>query len=61
MSAKLIGVMAAFKRVESGTRFTYKGDRYRKIDDKRAFKLKANGVGETHVKIRFNRSTNVEI
>jgi hypothetical protein len=61
MSTQLIGVLTPFKRLVAGNRFTYKGDRYRKIDAKRAFKLKPNGVGETHTKIRFARSTNVEL
>lgn len=60
MSPKIIAT-SPFKRLNVGTRFTYKGDRYRKIDTKRAFKLKPNGVGETHAKIHFNRSTNVEV
>jgi len=50
----------SFKRLESGTKFSHKGERYRKFGGRYAIKLKASGVGETHNKIRFNRSTAVE-
>jgi hypothetical protein len=51
----------AFKRLSVGDRFHHKGGHYRKVHEKHAIKLKESGRGETHARIRFHRSTNVEV
>ena len=52
--------MIAFKRLEVGVKFSRDGVRYRKVGTRVAFKLKPSGTGETHIKLRFARSTMVE-
>lgn len=49
----------AFKRVEIGTRFSYKGDNYRKASNHGAFRLKESGRGETHAQIKFAKNTQI--
>lgn len=48
-----------FKRIEVGHNFIAKGQNYRKVSQRGAYRLKENGRGETHAEIPFARSTSV--
>lgn len=50
-----------FKRINVNAKFSYKGNNYRKIDKRHAFKLNENGRGQTHAKIEFSRSAHCEL
>jgi len=49
----------SFKRLAVGQTFTSKAGTFRKIGPRSAFKIKENGVGETHKKLPFCKNTSV--
>ncbi len=59
-------IASTFKRVLVGSRFVSNqngttGQSFRKASAQGAFRLKANGVGETHAQVKFSRSAPVSI
>lgn len=61
--------MICFKRVpigrtfinEEGAKHPLQRVKYRKVSKSGAFKIKENGVGETHGEVKFTRSRYVEV
>lgn len=50
-----------FKRLNKGDKFNHKGENFRKVSERGAFRIKPSGTGETHAEVPFSRSALVAL
>lgn len=54
-----MALTTSFKRLAIGQTFTSKAGRFRKVGPRTVFRIKENGVGLTHEKLKFCKNTAV--